>query len=74
MITLDLHPTLSQYGKNIADTMQCAKGSSIGDLLEQLGIPPEIGLIIILNGSIVSKATILQGEESLKIMPLMGGG
>lgn len=73
-ITLDLPPTLSKYGKGDSSTMQCVKGSSIADVLDRLAIPSEIGLTIVVNGTIVSKNTVLHGNESLKIFPLVGGG
>lgn len=73
-ITIDLHPTLSQYGTGDSSTMQVEKGSSIIDVLDRLAIPSEIGLTIVVNGTIVSKNTALHGNESLKIFPLVGGG
>jgi sulfur carrier protein ThiS len=73
-ITLDLHPTLVQYGQGNSSTIQCVNGSSIADVLDRFAIPTEIGLIIIVNGTIVSKSRTLHGNESLKIFPLIGGG
>ena len=49
-------------------------GSSIGDLLRQLGAPDGLGVIVGLNGKLADRSTPLSDGDTLELMTAMQGG
>ncbi|MFH1453926.1 MAG: MoaD/ThiS family protein [Armatimonadota bacterium] len=55
-------------------TSQVAKGSSIHKALSSLKIPADEVMMVTVNGKHASKDDILQDNDHIKLIPLMGGG
>jgi sulfur carrier protein ThiS len=54
--------------------LQLAEGASIGDLLENLGMPAwEVG-VVALNGGLAAITTELQDGDCVELLPPIGGG
>jgi molybdopterin converting factor small subunit len=53
---------------------QVAPGSSVGDVLEELPIPPEEVVTFLLNGRHAERGQVLKAGDVLALFPAMGGG
>ena len=79
-ITLKLFATLREYmpcGKDkYACTMDVRKDCMVADLIEELKIPREIPLIILVNGiqNQEKERQILQEGDTVSIFPPIAGG
>lgn len=49
-------------------------GRTVAEVLEDLGIPPELVAIVMVNGLQQPKSYRLQEGDKVKLVPLMGGG
>jgi molybdopterin converting factor small subunit len=47
---------------------------TVGEALQQLHLPPDVALIIMVNGRIAHWATRLQDGDVLQLLPTIGGG
>ena len=73
-IRLKLYATLRKFGPDDNDDLDIEPGSSVNDILKQLGIPDTDAKLIFINGKKGSINTILKGGERLGIFPPVGGG
>ncbi len=77
MVALNVVPVglLRQYvGGEEVLTQRDWAGRSVRELIAALGIPSEVVGAVLVNGTLVQKDHILQGEETVKLIPLIGGG
>ena len=49
-------------------------GTTVRDLIEKLGIPPDEVKLIMVDGVASSEDRLLQGEERVAFFPPVGGG
>lgn len=49
-------------------------GQTVHQLLDGLGIPPDLVAVVMVNGRQVSKSYLLQEGEQVKLVPFVGGG
>ena len=49
-------------------------GTTVRDLMEKLGIPPDEVKLIMVDGVASSEDRLLQGEERVAFFPPVGGG
>ncbi len=73
-IRLKLYATLRKFRPDDTDELDIEPGSSVNDILKQLGIPDTEAKLIFINGKKGSIGTILKGGERLGIFPPVGGG
>jgi sulfur carrier protein ThiS len=55
-------------------TIELPIGSSVGDLLTALALPPEQGIIVGLNGKLADRSAALSEGDELELMTAMQGG
>lgn len=48
--------------------------ATVGEALQQLHLPPDMALIIMVNGRIAHWTTRLQDGDVLQLLPTIGGG
>jgi sulfur carrier protein ThiS len=73
-IQLKLYATLKKFTPSDGDEINIEPGSSVDDILKQLGIPDTDAKLIFINGKKGAIDTILNGGERLGIFPPVGGG
>ncbi len=73
-IQLKLYATLRKYIPGDDDEINIEPGSSVSDILKQLGIPDIEAKLIFIDGKKGAIDTILKGGERLGIFPPVGGG
>jgi len=49
-------------------------GQTVRQLLDGLGIPPDLVAVVMVNGRQESKSYLLQEGDQVKLVPLVGGG
>ena len=76
-VTLNLFGDLRRYqpaGESGPARLACASGTTIGELLQRLGIPPGEETAISLNGELASISHVLRdGDEIILFGPSEGG-
>jgi sulfur carrier protein ThiS len=78
-IELRLFASLAQYrpddgGTELAQTIEVSEGSTIGSLIDFLGIPPDTVKIIFINGIHASDADVIHEGDRIGIFPPIAGG
>ena len=73
-IQLKLYATLRKFTPDDDDELNIEPGSSVGDILKQLGIPATEAKLVFINGKKGAIDTVLKGGERLGIFPPVGGG
>jgi sulfur carrier protein ThiS len=81
-VTVKLYATLGQYlppgaQRNVAQ-MELPDGITIGELVRELRLPPELTHLVLVNGSYVEPAAraqrVLQPNDELAVFPPIAGG
>ncbi|MEW6523325.1 MAG: MoaD/ThiS family protein [Bacillota bacterium] len=75
-VSVIFHLTLARYSPNGArsEVIELAPGHDLGALLGQLGIPPTLGAVVLVNGRRAGSGVILQDQDRVDLMlPLTGG-
>ena len=73
-IQLKLYATLRKFLPDDCDELDIEPGSSVNDILKQLGIPDNEAKLIFIDGKKGAIDTILKGGERLGVFPPVGGG
>jgi molybdopterin synthase sulfur carrier subunit len=76
-IDLRLFGHLRKYhpgGVNPGSLAEVSEGCSVGDLLDQLGIPPDDPKIILVNGIHADRQHPIQEGDRVSIFPPIAGG
>jgi molybdopterin converting factor small subunit len=55
-------------------TMEIDEGTAIGDLLDQMKVPPDAPKAIFLNGIHAKRETVLKEGDRLGVFPPVAGG
>ena len=55
-------------------SLELTDGSTVGDVLGTLAVPPEQGIIVGLNGRLADRASPLSDGDELELMTAMEGG
>ncbi len=56
------------------NTVTVQAGQSVRDALVDIGIPPELVALVVVNEEPETKEYILQDGDSVRVMALIGGG
>jgi molybdopterin synthase sulfur carrier subunit len=73
-VQLKLFATLNQFMPPAADRYPVQSGITVGDLLDQLHIPPDQAKLIFIDGIKSDLSRPLTGGERIGIFPPVGGG
>lgn len=77
-IVVALYATLSQYlpkgSQGHKATMECADGVTVGQVIDQLGIPRPRPTMVLVNGLRVGEDTSLKEGDILALFPPLAGG
>lgn len=56
------------------EVVMADSGQSVHQLLDSLGIPPDLVAVVMVNGRQEPKSYLLQEGDEVKLVPLVGGG
>jgi len=77
-IEVALFATLSKYlppgAQNRRAVIDVKDGSTVRDVLNQLGVPAEFPNILLVNGRQALETTVLKDGETLSVFPPLAGG
>jgi molybdopterin synthase sulfur carrier subunit len=77
-IEVNLYATLSRYipdgSKGPTHTVDVKEGTTVSELLQQLGVPAESAKLIFLDGLHTDGDTVLKDGNRLGVFPPVGGG
>jgi len=58
----------------LSETVTANPGQTVHQLLDVLGIPPDLVAVVMVNGRQEPKSYLLQEGDQVKLVPLVGGG
>jgi sulfur-carrier protein len=73
-ISIRLFATLNRYTPDTPDNYPVRPGTTVRDLMEQLGVPVTEVKLIFVDGVKGDLASALNGAERVGIFPPVGGG
>jgi molybdopterin converting factor small subunit len=77
-VEVALFATLSKYlpagSQNRRATLEVKDGATVRDILNHLGVPPELPNILLVNGRQAPDTTELKAGETLSVFPPLAGG
>lgn len=77
-IEVALYATLAQYlpkgSQGHKATMECADGVTVGQVIDQLGIPKPRPTMVLINGLQAGEDTLLKEGDLLALFPSLAGG
>lgn len=56
------------------ETVTASPGQTVHQLLDDLGISPDLVAVVMVNGRQEAKSYLLQESDQVKLVPLVGGG
>lgn len=76
IITIKSYASMKKYVADLpADGhLEIPEGMPVGAVLEQLGVPPELNKVILINGRHRSEDFVLQNGDTLVFFPPLEGG
>jgi len=74
VIQIKLFAGLQAFAPEASEHYEIDPGTTVGDLIRRLAIPPEKAHLIFVNGVRAEPNTRLQGGERVGIFPPVGGG
>jgi sulfur carrier protein ThiS len=72
-VELTLVGLLRKYGPAHA-SRAVQPGQTIGEVIRELGLNPDLVAIVMVNGRQRSKSDSLQPGDTVKLLPMVGGG
>ena len=70
-----LRPYLQDSGKLVQEKLwEMPQNITVGEMLEQLKLPKEVRVTVLVNSSSVNRKAILKEGDIVHILPQMGGG
>jgi sulfur carrier protein ThiS len=78
-ITVNIYSYLRTYLQGSGKLMQkklweMPQNATVGEMLEQLKLPKEVRVTVLVNSSSVNRKAILKEGDIVHILPEMGGG
>ena len=73
-ISIRLFASLNRYTPDTPDSYPVRPGTTVRDLMEQLGVPVTEAKLIFVNGVKGDLSSALNGGERVGIFPPVGGG
>ena len=78
-ITVNIYAYLRQYLRHAENlirhkTWEVPDSTTVGQVLEKLNLPKEVGITVLINNNRADQKTILKEGDIVHILPQMGGG
>ena len=73
-VNLKLFATLQRFVEDLADNYSIQPGTTVGELINKLGLPEKQVKLIFIDGTKRDLHTVLHGGERIGIFPPVGGG
>ncbi len=77
-VEVALYATLTKYlpsgARSRKAVLEVRDGATVREVMNQLGIPPELPNILLVNGRQAPDTTILRDGETLSVFPPLAGG
>ena len=77
-VEVALFATLSKYlpagTQNRRATLEVKDGATVRDILNRLGVPPDLPNILLVDGRQAPETTALKDGETLSVFPPLAGG
>lgn len=77
-VEIALYATLSKYlppgAQNRKAVIEVKDGATLREVMNQLGIPPDLPNMLLVNGRQAPDGTVLKDGETLSIFPPLAGG
>ena len=73
-INLKLYASLGRYMPETAEKYSIEQGVTVKKLMHDLDVSGEIPLLVFIDGQRGSATSLLEGGETVKVFPPLGGG
>jgi sulfur carrier protein ThiS len=73
-IELKLFVTLAKYLPGDGQAHEINEGTTVNDLIKEIGIPPDMVKLIFINGKKQEESYTIQHKDRVGIFPPVGGG
>jgi molybdopterin converting factor small subunit len=77
-VEIALYATLSKYlppgAQNRKAVIEVKDGATLREVMNQLGIPPDLPNMVLVNGRQAPDGTVIKDGETLSIFPPLAGG
>ncbi|MGD0266520.1 MAG: MoaD/ThiS family protein [Candidatus Methylomirabilota bacterium] len=77
-VEIALYATLSKYlppgAQNRKAVIEVKDGATVREVMNQLGIPPDLPNMLLVNGRQAPDGTVIKNGETLSIFPPLAGG
>ncbi|GAB4409573.1 MAG: hypothetical protein Kow00123_22960 [Anaerolineales bacterium] len=74
MATVELLGILREQAKARPEDIGLADGKPVADVIQALGLPADLVAFVMVNGRQQPKTYIIQPEDHVILIPLIGGG
>ncbi|MDH7488889.1 MAG: MoaD/ThiS family protein [Anaerolineae bacterium] len=74
MATVELLGILREQAKVRPEDLGPADGKAVADVIQALGLPADLVAFVMVNGRQQPKTYIIQPEDHVILIPLIGGG
>lgn len=74
MATVELLGILREHAKVRAEDIGPAEGKTVADVIQALGVPADLVAFVMVNGRQQAKTYVIQPEDHVILIPLIGGG
>jgi len=77
-VEIALYATLSKYlppgAQNRRAVIEVKDGATVREVMNQLGIPPDLPNMLLVNGRQAPEGTVLRDGETVSVFPPLAGG
>lgn len=77
-VEIALYATLSKYlppgAQNRRAVIEVKDGATVREVMNQLGIPPDLPNMLLVNGRQAPEGTVLKDGETVSVFPPLAGG
>jgi sulfur carrier protein ThiS len=74
MATVELMGILREHAKAGPEQLGPAEGKTVADVIQALGLPADLVAFVMVNGRQRPKTYVIQSEDHVILIPLIGGG
>jgi sulfur carrier protein len=77
-VEIALYATLSKYlppgAQNRKAVIEAKAGATVREVMNQLGVPPDLPIMLLVNGRQAPDGTVLKDGETVSVFPPLAGG
>lgn len=74
MATVELLGILREHAEATPEDIGPAEGKTVADVIQALGVPADLVAFVMVNGRQQTKTYVIQPEDHVILIPLIGGG